>query len=52
MKKVTPRVGKLFAKHLKAAEQVDFLRTTLVDIAVGTPNRLAKIMEDFGGLCW
>ncbi|KAG0366417.1 U3-containing 90S pre-ribosomal complex subunit-domain containing protein [Gamsiella multidivaricata] len=40
------KVGKLFAKHLKVAEQVYFLKNTPTHICVGTPNRIEKLIED------
>eukprot|EP00128_Syssomonas_multiformis_P005055 Colp12_sorted_trinity150504_noHs@9995 len=40
------RVGKLFAKHMKVPEQVAFLKGTHIKIAVGTPNRLCKLIEE------
>ncbi|KAF3765088.1 hypothetical protein M406DRAFT_340562 [Cryphonectria parasitica EP155] len=39
-------VAKLFAKHFKVAEQVDFLKKNRTGIAVGTPARLAALLED------
>lgn len=39
------RVAKLFAKHLKVAEQEVALRQDRICIGAGTPNRLAKLAE-------
>ena len=39
-------VAKLFAKHMKAHEQAEFVRKTKVSIAVGTPNRVGKLLAD------
>lgn len=39
-------VAKLFAKHMKAKEQADFLKKTKVSIAVGTPARVGKLLAD------
>ena len=36
-------IAKLFGKHLTMEEQSQFLTTHLVDVAVGTPARLAKL---------
>lgn len=40
------RIGKLFAKHLKVPEQVQFLNHTATHICVGTPNRIEKLIAD------
>lgn len=40
------KVGKLFAKHFKVKDQVEFLNTTPIHIAVGTPNRIATLVEE------
>ncbi|ORX59228.1 hypothetical protein BCR36DRAFT_343073 [Piromyces finnis] len=40
------KVGKLFSKHMKVKEQVEFLSKSVVKIAVGTPNRLIKLAEN------
>jgi superfamily II DNA/RNA helicase len=42
-------IAKLFAKHFKLQEQVEFLNTQTSYIAVGTPNRIAKLIE-YGAL--
>ena len=39
------RIGKLFAKHFKVAEQQDFLAVQPVCLAVGTPHRLLELAE-------
>ncbi|KAG5457730.1 MAG: U3-containing 90S pre-ribosomal complex subunit-domain containing protein [Olpidium bornovanus] len=38
-------VAKLFAKHMKIDDQVNFLKSSPVNIAVGNPNRLIKLFE-------
>jgi len=40
------KVGKLFSKHMKVKEQVEYLSKSVVKIAVGTPNRLIKLAEN------
>ena len=40
------KVSKLFAKHFKVQEQVEYLRAHVVRVAVGTPNRLSKLVEE------
>ncbi|KAI9140875.1 U3-containing 90S pre-ribosomal complex subunit-domain containing protein [Paraphysoderma sedebokerense] len=42
---ISAKIGKLFAKHMKIDEQVEFLKKNPVHIAVGTPNRVLKLME-------
>ncbi|KAK3330940.1 U3-containing 90S pre-ribosomal complex subunit-domain containing protein [Apodospora peruviana] len=44
-KKESP-VAKLFAKHFKLEEQVDFLKKHRTGIAVGTPQRLIDLIEN------
>ncbi|RUS22676.1 hypothetical protein BC937DRAFT_87875 [Endogone sp. FLAS-F59071] len=44
------KVAKLFAKHLKMEEQVVFLKNTLVNVAVGTPSRILKLLEETDAL--
>ena len=39
------KIAKLFAKHFKVEEQVDVLSKQTFPVAVGTPNRLAKLVE-------
>ncbi|WWD16377.1 hypothetical protein CI109_100803 [Kwoniella shandongensis] len=39
-------VAKLFAKHFKLADQVKYLEKTKVTIAVGTPARVGKLLEE------
>lgn len=39
------KTAKLFAKHLKVQAQVDLLQQEFNALAVGTPNRLAKLLE-------
>ncbi|RUO96218.1 U3-containing 90S pre-ribosomal complex subunit-domain containing protein [Jimgerdemannia flammicorona] len=40
------KVAKLFAKHLKLEEQIAFLNNTIVNVAVGTPARVMKLIEE------
>lgn len=39
------KVAKLFAKHFKIEEQIEFLERTPVHIGVGTPNRILALVE-------
>lgn len=41
-------IAKLFAKHFKIEEQAQFLKNMPVNIAVGNPNRLCKLLEAKG----
>ncbi|XP_014552637.1 hypothetical protein COCVIDRAFT_19316 [Bipolaris victoriae FI3] len=41
-----PNVAKLFAKHLKLADQVSQLKKSKIDYGVGTPDRLVALLED------
>ncbi|KAI8973623.1 U3-containing 90S pre-ribosomal complex subunit-domain containing protein [Mycotypha africana] len=41
----TAKVAKLFAKHFKIEEQIDFLGREAIHIGVGTPNRLLTLVE-------
>ena len=48
LKQLSPlnvRAAKLFAKHMDLDEQITMLRTNSFGIAVGTPNRLLKLIE-------
>ncbi|KAF2741578.1 hypothetical protein EJ04DRAFT_423078 [Polyplosphaeria fusca] len=40
-----PNVAKLFAKHMKIAEQVEHLKKHKVDFGVGTPERLSALLD-------
>lgn len=40
------KIGKLFAKHIKLKEQIEFLKGNSVPIAVGTPSRVLKLLEE------
>ncbi|KAF2021600.1 hypothetical protein BU24DRAFT_404601 [Aaosphaeria arxii CBS 175.79] len=40
-----PSVAKLFAKHMKLAEQVGHLNKSKIDFGVGTPERLSALLE-------
>ncbi|KAI9279621.1 U3-containing 90S pre-ribosomal complex subunit-domain containing protein [Sporodiniella umbellata] len=39
------KIAKLFAKHFKIEEQVDFLEREPIHIGVGTPNRLQALVD-------
>ncbi|PSR85719.1 U3-containing 90S pre-ribosomal complex subunit-domain containing protein [Coniella lustricola] len=39
-------VAKLFAKHFKVAEQVEFLKKNRTGIAIGTPARLMALLDE------
>jgi protein CMS1 len=41
-------VAKLFARHFKLQEHIDYLRRTKVGSAVGTPGRIGKLLEENG----
>lgn len=41
-------VGKLFAKHFKVQEQVEWLKANKAWVCVGTPGRIAKLLADSG----
>ncbi|OBZ90394.1 Protein CMSS1 [Choanephora cucurbitarum] len=41
----TAKIAKLFAKHFKIEEQIDFLGREAIHIGVGTPNRLLALVE-------
>jgi len=41
-----PNVAKLFAKHIKLAEQVALLKKKNIDFGVGTPERLTQLLEE------
>ncbi|GAA5882709.1 hypothetical protein JCM1840_001382 [Sporobolomyces johnsonii] len=43
-------VAKLFAKHFKLAEHADYMKKTHVGIAVGTPNRIEKLLNETDSL--
>ncbi|TPX71762.1 hypothetical protein SpCBS45565_g00839 [Spizellomyces sp. 'palustris'] len=43
------KVAKLFAKHMKLKDQVEVLKKDTFPIAVGTPNRIQKLISDGGG---
>ncbi|KAJ1646398.1 hypothetical protein IWQ61_010205 [Dispira simplex] len=40
------KAAKLFARHLKVNEQERFLKGTVVGVAVGTPNRILKLLDE------
>lgn len=39
------KIAKLFAKHFKVQEQIELLSKQYFPVAVGTPNRLSKLVE-------
>lgn len=39
------RVAKLFAKHMKLAEQEKFLKKGVIHMGIGTPNRIQALVE-------
>ncbi|KAJ1734318.1 hypothetical protein LPJ61_001139 [Coemansia biformis] len=39
-------VAKLFSRHIKVDEQKQLLRGTAMDVAVGTPNRIRRLLGD------
>ncbi|KAI8376043.1 U3-containing 90S pre-ribosomal complex subunit-domain containing protein [Radiomyces spectabilis] len=41
----TAKIAKLFAKHLKVEEQIQFLDKQAVHLGVGTPNRIKALVE-------
>ncbi|GAA6000802.1 uncharacterized protein JCM10292_006434 [Rhodotorula paludigena] len=43
-------VAKLFAKHFKLSEHAEYLKKTHVGIAVGTPNRIEKLLSETDSL--
>ncbi|KAF2648672.1 hypothetical protein K491DRAFT_698725 [Lophiostoma macrostomum CBS 122681] len=45
-----PNVSKLFAKHMKLAEQATTLKKNKIDFGVGTPDRLSALLDN-GALC-
>jgi protein CMS1 len=42
------KVAKLFAKHIKIQDSINFLKSSRTGIAVGTPQRLKDLMDDGG----
>ena len=38
-------IAKLFARHFKLEEHVEYLKRTAIGAAVGTPGRLGKLRE-------
>ncbi|GAA5952129.1 hypothetical protein JCM21900_006917 [Sporobolomyces salmonicolor] len=43
-------VAKLFAKHFKLAEHAEYMKKTHVGVAVGTPNRIEKLLNETDSL--
>jgi protein CMS1 len=42
-------VAKLFAKHFKLAEHIEYVKKTCINIAVGTPGRIKALIQAEGG---
>ena len=42
---VKSEVAKLFAKHFKLAEHIEYVKKTSINIAVGTPGRIKALIE-------
>ena len=40
------KIAKLFAKHIKIQDAINFLKNMRTGIAVGTPARLKDLMQD------
>lgn len=43
--KLNCKIAKLFAKHIKIQEQIEYLNKDVYPIAIGTPHRLHKLLE-------
>ncbi|KAG8900436.1 hypothetical protein FRB99_006046 [Tulasnella sp. 403] len=43
-------IAKLFAKHMKLSDQEAYLQRTKVSVAIGTPDRLGKLLSSQDGL--
>lgn len=43
-------VAKLFAKHFKLSEHIDYVKKTRINIAVGTPGRIKALIEAEDGV--
>jgi hypothetical protein len=43
-------VAKLFSKHFKLAEHVEYLDKTKVSVAVAAPNRIGKLLSETSAL--
>ena len=43
--KLNCKIAKLFAKHIKIQEQIEYLNRDVYPIAIGTPHRLHKLLE-------
>ena len=41
-------VAKLFSKHFKLSEHIEYLNKTKVSVAVGTPGRIGKLFTESG----
>lgn len=44
-------VAKLFSKHFKLAEHVEYLDKTKVSVAVAAPNRIGKLLSETSMSC-
>lgn len=40
------KTAKLFAKHMKLEEQTNFLKKNIIQAGVGTPNRIAALLDN------
>merc|ERR1712150_255097 len=40
------QICKLFAKHIKLAEQIKFLKSRKTHIGIGTPNRIKALLDE------
>jgi len=43
-------IAKLFARHFKLAEHIEYVKKTLINIAVGTPGRIRGLVEAESGV--
>ncbi|KAF2805393.1 uncharacterized protein BDZ99DRAFT_467003 [Mytilinidion resinicola] len=46
-----PKVGKLFAKHIKLKEAIEFCSREGMDFGVGTPQRISELLESSALKC-
>jgi protein CMS1 len=40
------RIAKLFAKHFKSSDQINYLNTHEIEVAVATPHRLTMLLTE------
>ena len=43
-------IAKLFARHIKLSEHVEYIKKTLINIAVGTPGRIRGLIDAENGV--